>query len=148
MFTKSNPGGVTPAARTVLQQAANQQQPDPPTPPGAGPAMESSAGGTTIALSKPITTHTGVVRELVLRAATFTDYIENGDIDMVIAGGFGPDNKPTELRTVTNFDGLMKWAVALTGYDRLVLSQLAPSDAGKMMRNLRLQLQAFQQGNS
>lgn len=146
MFNSKPPAG-SPAARTVLQQAANPIQTDQP-PPAANDAIEAPAGPLAIKLTKPITTHAGLVREIALRKPTFTDYIANGDIDTAVVSGISADGQPSEFRVVTNHDAIMKWAVVLTGLDRLVLAQLEPADVGELIRGVRLAMQPFSRGNS
>ncbi len=145
MFQSKDKGAaaLNPAARTVLQQAANNPHPDAPSVTSETP----SVGINTIELTKPITSHKGQLRELTLRPPTFADYIEIGDVDAVVAS-LGADNRPSEMRAVTNHDAMLKWAVALTGHDRVVLSHLTPGDAGELMRRVRLALAPFAQGNS
>ncbi len=135
----------TPQAATVLRQAAANQA-EPPTntaTPAASGVVHS------IKLSRAINTHKGLVSELSLRAPTMSDYIANGDIDTVVATGIAPGVAvPTALETKVNYEGLMKWAVSLSGLDRLVLDQLSPEDAGHLFRQVRIAVAPFAQGNS
>lgn len=146
MFNKSQP---SPAAAAVLRQAAGNGNPEPSaTAVGAAPA--SAAGSTVIPLSKPIATHKGTVSEIVIRPPTFTDYIQIGDIDTPVISGKADGDPGQDVSVVvrTNYAAIMRWASALTGLDQIVLSQLAPHDAGLLMRHVRLALAPFQQGNS
>lgn len=139
MFTRDQK--TTPQAAAVLRQAASNANPEPPQ---SAPAP----AGAVVPLSKSITTHKGSVSELVVRAPTFTDYISIGDIDTPVASGVGPDGRPTQLEVRTNHEAIMRWASALTGHDRIVLSQLAPADAGELIRAVRVAIAPFAQGNS
>lgn len=144
MFNSKPPAG-SPAARTVLQQAANPVQPDPVPSPAANDTVE--VGNPPIKLSQSITTHAGPVRELTLRQPTFTDYIAIGDIDTPVLSNFDDNGRPTMMEAKTNHDAMMRWAVALTGLDKIVLSHLTPADAGQLMRRVRLAVAPFQKGN-
>ena len=146
MFNNSKPAPLSPAGGTVLRQAAGNGNVAPAPEPTA--AASATAGSVTLPLTRPIVTHQGPKSEIVIRAPTFTDYIANGDIDTPVASGVGPDGRPTTLEVRTNHEAIMKWASALTGLDRLVLSQLAPGDAGEMLKHVRMAIQPFSQGNS
>lgn len=148
MFTR-DPGKTTPQAAAVLRQAASNANPEPAAPAAASVQQVAPAtAGETIPLSKTIQTHQGPKSELVLRAPTFTDYIELGDIDTAVALSLAADGKPEQLEVRTNHEAIMRWASALTGHDRVVLSQLAPRDAGALIRAVRLAIAPFTQGNS
>jgi len=141
MFNNTK-GQASPQAAAVLRQAASNGNPEP------SPAAAPAANGITIPLTKPISTHRGTVSEIVMRSPTFTDYIANGDIDTPVASGVGVDGKPTSLEVRTNHEAIMRWASTLTGLDRLVLSQLAPGDAGELIQHVRRAILPFSQGNS
>jgi len=141
MFTRDQK--PTPQAAAVLRQAASNGNVEQ-----ASAAAPVDDGSITIPLSKPIQSHQGPKTVLVIRQPTFTDYIANGDIDTAVASGMGADGKPTSLEVRTNHEAIMRWAATLTGFDRLVLSQLAPGDAGEMIRHVRQAILPFSQGNS
>jgi hypothetical protein len=107
------------------------------------------AAGAVVHLSRPIATHKGDVAEIRLKQPTFADFIELGDIDTVVAIGVDDaTGQPLGLEVKTNHKALERWAVRLTGHDAVVLNLLAPSDAGALMREVRMALKPFSQGNS
>lgn len=105
--------------------------------------------GAVVRLTRPIATHKGDVAEIRLKQPTFADFIELGDIDTVVAIGVDDaSGQPQGLEVKTNHKALERWAVRLTGLDTVVLNLLAPADAGALMREVRLALKPFSQGNS
>lgn len=112
-------------------------------------APTTGAGSIVIDLSAPLPTHTGDVRKLTLRQPKFADYIEIGDIDLVVAKGVQEDGQqPEGMEVKTDYHALMRWATRLTDLDRIVLGNLAPGDAGNLMRAVRMAVAPFQRGNS
>lgn len=127
---------MRPAGRPV---AVEQQ----PLPPAEMPDFDTL----TVVLSRKIVTRAGEVTKINLREPTFTDYIALGDIDTPVASDF-VDGRATVLKTHTDRDALVGWAVALSGLDRIVLGQLSARDAGALFEAVRMAVEPFAKGNS
>lgn len=156
MFTRDqrSPGAGIPPAMPKAPGGSPQSVDQILAATGASQVAVGAANGDpapfmTVTLSRPLNTHKGAVSVIPVRAPTFLDYIDIGDIDTVIAHNIDEvTEKPDALEVKTNHAAILRWAVALTGIDRIVLSSLPPVDAGSLMRAVRQAVAPFSQGNS
>jgi hypothetical protein len=112
-------------------------------------AAASPPAETVVELSRPLATHKGEVRKIVLRQPHLSDYIEIGDIDCVAAAGVDESTgQPRSMEVKTNREALISWAVRLSGLDRTILGTLAPEDSGALIQAVRIAILPFSRGNS
>ncbi len=95
----------------------------------ADPTRDACA---TVQLSRPLTTHRGDVSEIALRKPNFGDFIDLGQVENLRFSQSEDGAKQQE--SVIDFERLMRWAVRLSGIDRVILSTLDPIDAYELSK--------------
>lgn len=111
-----------------LHPAQIQQEPPAPL------AAPHSLADIEIALLRPLVTHAGDLRKLTLRVPTFGDFVDLGEVTRMFA--VPSETDPEQMGQVelkVDRAAVMRWASRLSGHDRVVLGQLAPADAQKLM---------------
>ena len=101
-----------------------------------------------VPLSRPLVTHEGEATVIRLKIPSYGDLIDLGEIDRVYVLEIDPvTNAPTRMETAVDRGTVMRWAERLSGYDRIVLGQLALGDGMKLEAALRRIVGAAQKGN-
>lgn len=102
-----------------------------------------------VPLSKPLTTHDGVLSELTLREPSARDYIALKRVPFSIVfhqtiragevGGAANADAVTERtgELNTDYDLAFQWIARLTGIDTLILGTLGNRDVGRVINKLR-----------
>jgi len=116
------------------------QQPQAPYTVPAG-------DGDVVQLDHPIKSHQGDIRQIALRPAAFSDFIDIGDVDSWVATGISETGEATGLRVETNYPAIMQWAARLSGLDQHILGTLKPRDSHRLMVAIKRIVAVFTKGN-
>lgn len=100
-----------------------------------------------VPLSRPLTTHDGVMREIILREPSARDYISLKRLPFSVVfhqtvrpGDMGQDPQSTTERQgelITDFDLAFQWVSRLSGIDTLILGTLNNRDTMRLINSLR-----------
>ncbi len=115
--------------------------------PPQAPYTAPPGDGDVVQLEQPIKSHQGDIRQIPLRAASFSDFIDIGDVDTWVASGVTDAGETTGLRVETNYPAIMQWASRLSGLDHHVLGALKPRDAHRLMVAIKRIVGVFTRGN-
>lgn len=114
----------------------------------APPPAYQPAPAARIRLEKPIPGHHGDIAEIVLRAPTFGDYIDCGQIMRRVISD-DPD-RPGKLRIepIEDQKSLMAWVSTLSGIGETQLRLMSWTDARRLAAEVMKIVQAADEGNS
>lgn len=122
----------------------SMRSPDPMPPAPVAESAPIALGSVTVPLSRPLVTHRGDVHEITLRAPTFGDFIDLGEVTRMFA--VPSERNPEEMGQVelkVDRAAVMRWAVRLSGHDQVILSTLSANDAQRLMAPIVQLVAAF-----
>ncbi len=100
-----------------------------------------------IELSRPLPTHHGDVKKIILRKPNYGEFIELGQVEN-LRFTQATENSPKVMESVIDFERLMRWAVRLSNIDRIILETLDPIDGYKLSKAVIEITNTFVMGNS
>ncbi|MDQ8700219.1 hypothetical protein [Hyphomicrobium sp. LHD-15] len=99
----------------------------------------------TVPLSRPLKTHQGDVREIVLRKPQFGEFIEIGPVENLVFSN--ADGEARQMESKIDLQRLMRWASRLSNIDQIVLSTLDPIDGYNLSKAVVEAVNVFVVGN-